>query len=156
MVPEMTTANPATIELEVSREEAAVLVEGLKALRNCRRFAFRDERSDDSVESLTLIEALAARLRTRRRTSQRAEPVGPLAQQRLAASMEAATPLRLREYVDARVQGDHLTSRAGTVPVADAPPEVLGRLLAGQTLRADDLGLTLARALVEAGVVVAG
>jgi hypothetical protein len=79
-----------------------------------------------------------------------------LAQHRLATSLDDATPVRLRRHVDARLEADRLTSRAGTVPVDQAPPELVHRLLAGETVRAGDLGLHLTRALVEAGVVVAG
>jgi hypothetical protein len=99
---------------------------------------------------------VGARLRARRRTSQRAAPIGPLAQHRLATSLDDATRVRLRRHVDARLEADRLTSRAGTVPVDQAPPELVHRLLAGETVRAGDLGLHLTRALVEAGVVVAG
>jgi hypothetical protein len=98
---------------------------------------------------------VSARLRARRRTSSRAAPLGPLAQPRLATSLEESTPVRLREYVDARAEGDRLTSRAGSVPVGGVEPEALARLLDGEVLEAGDLGLNVTRSLVEAGVVVA-
>ncbi len=99
---------------------------------------------------------LAARLQARRRTSQRAAPLGPLAQHRLATAADGETPVRLRAYVDARLADGRLVSRAGTVPVDEGSVAPVERLLTGETVRAEDLGLALTRALVEAGVVVAG
>jgi hypothetical protein len=97
---------------------------------------------------------LSERLRARRRSTQRAAPIGPLAQHRLAASLDETTTLRLRPYVDARRQGDRLTSRAGTVEIRDASEEAVRRLLDEEPVSVGELGAGFARALVEAGVVV--
>ncbi|HXH79934.1 cupin domain-containing protein [Nocardioides sp.] len=113
----------------------------------------------------TLLEALdpaevAARLRTQRRAAQRAEPLGPLAQHALAAALTETTALRLRHHLDADLDGTdtdrQLRTRAGTMSVGDVPEAVLKRLLAGDVLRADELGTATARQLIEAGLVVAG
>jgi hypothetical protein len=102
------------------------------------------------------IEVVAERLRARRRRAQRAAPIGPLAQHALAVSLVEETPLRLRDHLDAGLDSGRLTSRAGHVAVDDVPDDVLKRLLAGDVITAGDLGLPTARALIEAGVVVAG
>ncbi|PUA81404.1 cupin domain-containing protein [Nocardioides currus] len=99
---------------------------------------------------------VADRLRARRRGAQRAAPLGPLAQHALAASLDDATTVRLRDHLDASLDGDVLHSRAGRTPVGTISGDVLKRLLAGDVLTAGDLGLDATRTLVEAGLVVAG
>ena len=99
---------------------------------------------------------LADRLRARRRSAQRAAPVGPLAQHALATSLADDTALRLRDHLDARLDDGTVTSRAGAVSVDGVPAAVIERLLAGDVVEAGDLGLSTARTLVEAGLVVAG
>ncbi len=99
---------------------------------------------------------LAERMRARRLGTQRPAPVGPLAQHALVSSLAPTTVLRLRGHLDARLDGATITSRAGSVPVADLDADVAKRLLAGESLPAGDLGLHQARALIEAGLVVAG
>jgi lysine-specific demethylase/histidyl-hydroxylase NO66 len=64
--------------------------------------------------------------------------------------------VRLRDHLDASLVGGSLVSRAGRAPVDAVPDDVLKRLLAGDVLTAGDLGLDSARALIEAGLVVAG
>ena len=104
---------------------------------------------------------VAQRLHAKRRGSQRAAPLGPLAQHALAASLGDETALRLREHLDATLTGTPLTgtaltTRAGTVPVDQVPETVLRRLLDGHVVTVADLGREPARELVEAGLVVAG
>jgi hypothetical protein len=99
---------------------------------------------------------VAARLQDRRRDAQRAAPLGPLAQHALASSLTESTTVRLREHLDASLDGGVLHSRSGRVPVDAVPGDVLKRLLAGDVLTAGDLGLGTARTLIEAGLVVAG
>jgi lysine-specific demethylase/histidyl-hydroxylase NO66 len=99
---------------------------------------------------------VAARLQARRRDAQRAAPLGPLAQQALASSLTESTRVRLRDHLDASLEGGALHSRSGRVPVDAVPGDVLKRLLAGDVLTAGDLGLGTARTLIEAGLVVAG
>jgi hypothetical protein len=99
---------------------------------------------------------VATRLQARRRDAQRAAPLGPLAQHALAASLRESTTLRLRDHVDASLDGAALRSRAGLVAVGAVPADALKRLLAGDVVTAGDLGLGPARTLIEAGLVVAG
>ncbi len=99
---------------------------------------------------------VAARLQSRRRGAQRAAPLGPLAQHSLATSLGERTAVRLRDHLDASLDDGALLSRAGRVPVDGVPGGVLERLLAGDVMTAGDLGLTSARALIEAGLVVEG
>ena len=101
-------------------------------------------------------EDVADRLRARRQSAQRAAPVGPLAQHALATSLSEDTALRLRCHLDARLEDGAVTSRAGAVSVDGIPDAVVERLLAGDGITAGDLGLSTARTLVEAGLVVAG
>lgn len=99
---------------------------------------------------------VASRLQARRRGAQRAAPLGPLAQHALLSRLTADTGVRLREHLDASLDAGRLTSRAGSVSVAEVPDHVVKRLLAGDALAAGELGLDSARALIEAGLVVAG
>lgn len=109
-------------------------------------------------DALTRVDAttLAERVRARRLGTQRPAPVGPLAQHALSSSLDPATPLRLRGHLDARLDGTTITSRAGSVPIADLDVDVAERLLSGESVLAGDLGLVGARTLIEAGLVVAG
>ncbi|MGA8845804.1 MAG: cupin domain-containing protein [Nocardioides sp.] len=100
--------------------------------------------------------ALAERLRARRRSTQRAAPLGPLSQHALASSLTDSTVLRLRAHLDATLAKSNLVSRAGTVSVAGVAEQVLRRLLSGKGVTAADLGHETARRLVETGLVVAG
>ena len=109
-------------------------------------------------DALTRVDAtsLAERVRARRLGTQRPAPVGPLAQHALSSSLDPATPLSLRGHLDARLDGTTITSRAGSVPIADLDVDVAERLLSGESVLAGDLGLAGARTLIEAGLVVAG
>lgn len=113
----------------------------------------------DALEALDPAE-VSARLRTQRRAAQRAEPLGPLAQHALAANLTDETALRLRHHLDADLDetgaAQRLRTRAGTVELDDVPDDVLKRLLAGDRLRAEELGTATARRLIEAGLVVPG
>lgn len=119
---------------------------------------------DVELVSAKLCDALAAldpadvasRLQARRRGAQRAAPLGPLAQHALLSRLTADTGVRLREHLDAGLDAGRLTSRAGSVSVAEVPDHVVKRLLAGDALAAGELGLDSARALIKAGLVVAG
>ncbi|WP_246210525.1 cupin domain-containing protein [Nocardioides piscis] len=99
---------------------------------------------------------VSERLRSRRRGTQRAAPLGPLAQHALAESLTDTTALRLRDHLDAGLEADNLCSRAGTVSVAGVPDDVRDSLLAGEVVTTAELGEAAARALVAAGLVVAG
>ncbi|SEC93498.1 Cupin superfamily protein [Nocardioides exalbidus] len=99
---------------------------------------------------------VAARLRARRRGTQRAAPIGPLAQHDLATSLADETVVRLRAHVDATLAGAAITSRVAAVAVGDAPADGVRRLLAGEPVAASDLGLETTRRMIEAGLVVRG
>lgn len=62
MVPESGVAE--AVELTFTRQEAALLLESLKILTNCRKYAFHDERSDEAFQSLATLDQLARRLRS--------------------------------------------------------------------------------------------
>jgi len=117
----------------------------------------------DILEALDPAE-VADRLRAKRRSAHRAEPLGPLAQHALATTLTDETTLRLRHHLDADLDdgteeagaGQRLRTRAGTVLVGEVPDAVLTRLLAGDLLVAEELGIATARRLIEAGLVVPG
>ncbi|RYB92076.1 cupin [Nocardioides oleivorans] len=109
----------------------------------------------DVLDSLDPAE-VAARMRARRRGTQRAAPVGPLAQHALAASLADGTVLRLRDHVDATLVDTTITSRVATVAVDDVTPDVVRRLLAVEPVTVADLGHDAARRMIEAGLVVRG
>ena len=117
----------------------------------------------DILETLDPAE-VADRLRAKRRGAQRAEPLGPLAQHAMSATLTDETTVRLRHHLDATLDegadeaggGRQLCTRAGTVPAGDIPDDVLERLLAGDLLLAGELGTVTARRLIEAGLVVPG
>jgi lysine-specific demethylase/histidyl-hydroxylase NO66 len=109
----------------------------------------------DALDSLDPAE-VAARMRARRRGTQRAAPVGPLAQHELATTLADDTVVRLREYVDATLVDTTITSRVAPVVVDDAPVDVVRRVLAGEPVTAADLGHDTARRMIEAGLVVRG
>ncbi|GAA1932543.1 hypothetical protein GCM10009797_27640 [Nocardioides hwasunensis] len=99
---------------------------------------------------------IAEQMRARRRDTQRAAPVGPLAQHALSTSLADHTVLRLRDHLDVTLTEHTVVSRAGSVDVADVPTEVVRRLLAGERVTAGELGTGAARRMIEAGLVVAG
>ena len=109
----------------------------------------------DALESLDPAD-VADRLRARRRSTQRAAPLGPLAQHALAASLTDDTAVRLRDHLDATLEAGDWSRAPGRVTVDDVPGDVLKRLLAGDVVTAGDVGLAAARTLIEAGLVVPG
>lgn len=105
-------------------------------------------------------EAVARPLENRSRASQRAAPVGPLAQLRLASALDPETPLALRPALAAalerRADGSaQLRSRAGDVDLAVTDVQPVQDVLSTGTAAVADLGEDLARRLVLAGVLVA-
>ncbi len=116
---------------------------------------FVQKKLREVLESLDPSE-VAEILRSRRRASQRAAPLGPLAQHALAAALTEDSHLRLREHLDPSFVDGTLTSRAGDVAVHEVPARVIQRLLDGHAVAAVDLGIDAARDLVRAGLVVDG
>ncbi|MFH9428274.1 cupin domain-containing protein [Streptomyces sp. NPDC017615] len=91
--------------------------------------------------------------RTRRRQG-RPAPLGPLAQLAAVDGLTPDLPVRLREALEARMEGARLMTRVGwlDLPATDLPP--VARLLDGDVRTAGDLGLGLAGRLLRAGVLV--
>ncbi|MYV68132.1 cupin, partial [Streptomyces sp. SID2131] len=79
---------------------------------------------------------------------------GPLAQLAAVDGLSAGTPVRLREALEARLDGGRLSTRVGwlDLPEADLPP--VRRILDGEPRHAGDLGLPLVERLLRAGVLV--
>ncbi|MFG3093160.1 cupin domain-containing protein [Streptomyces sp. NPDC048202] len=114
---------------------------------------------DGVRERLTETVALAdpAPLFQRARRGQgRPAPLGPLAQLAAVDALAPESPVRLRDALEARLEGARLTTRVGWLdfPEADLPP--VARLLDGEVRTAGDLGLPLAGRLLRAGVLVPG
>ncbi len=107
----------------------------------------------DTVDPAAVAGAMAAA----RATSQRAEPVAPLAQSRLLASLGGATKLRWRRHLPATLtetpEGLRLQTADGSVTLSRAAGPAVRRLVDGETLAAADLGLDAARLLVRAALV---
>jgi ribosomal protein L16 Arg81 hydroxylase len=93
------------------------------------------------------------------RGSQRAAPVGPLAQHSLAGSLREDTALRVRPHLAPTLDEGSvpavLRSRAGTVRVDGADLDAVRSFLGAGASTAGHLGLDLARRLVLAGIAVA-
>ena len=103
---------------------------------------------------------LSRTLQQSARGTQRAAPVGPLRQLRDAERIAADTDIVLRSHLaatlDQRAGRSVVRSRAGDFPVTEEDVAPLKTLLTSGTVRADDLGLELARKLVLAGLAVVG
>ncbi|MEP6797092.1 MAG: cupin domain-containing protein [Lapillicoccus sp.] len=111
----------------------------------------------DALGPEDLVDALGARSRR----TQRAAPVGPVAQSRAAAAAGDLTTVVLRQHLapvlQAQPGGDStLVSRAAPVPLPAHESEVVRRLLLEGSAAVSDLGPDLTRRLLLAGVVVPG
>lgn len=107
------------------------------------------------IEPAAVVDALAGRARQ----AMRPAPIGPLAQVAAAEALEAGTCLRLRGHLAAcLVPADDgsatLRSRMPDFPVEPHDVGTLVALVDGGELRADMVGLDLARRLVLAGLLV--
>ncbi|MGO4662444.1 cupin domain-containing protein [Terrabacter sp. 2TAF16] len=107
------------------------------------------------IDVATVVDALEARARG----SQRPAPISPLAQVAAAEALRPETTLRLRPHVAARLvpSGDgpaRLRSRLADFPVESHDVGTFVALLAGGVLRADMVGLELARRLMLSGLLV--
>ncbi|WUT00145.1 cupin domain-containing protein [Streptomyces sp. NBC_00708] len=89
-----------------------------------------------------------------RRAQARPAPLGPLAQLAAVDGLGPGTPVRLRDALEARLEGRRLVTRVGWLDFPDADLPALDRLLAGQVRTAGDLGLACAGRLLRAGVLV--
>ena len=107
-----------------------------------------------AVESVP-VDTIVAALTAQDRASSRPAPVGPLAQLRAARALVGADLVRLRDHVAATVDGTTLRSRAGSTDVATLDPTVLAQLTGGEGVRAESLGLDVAKEWVGRGILVA-
>lgn len=112
-------------------------------------------RAIGEIEPSAVVDALEARARG----TQRPAPMGPLAQVAAAEGLRPDTSLALRPHVTPRlVQGDDrsatLRSRLADFPVDPHDVGTFVALVAGGVLRADMVGLDLARRLMLAGLLV--
>ncbi|MEU6843878.1 cupin domain-containing protein [Streptomyces sp. NPDC046716] len=90
-----------------------------------------------------------------RRGQARPAPLGPLAQLRAVDRLAPDTRVRLRESLEARLEGGRLHTRAGWLDLPDEDLPAVVRLLTGErTHTADDLGVPLVERLLRAGVLV--
>ncbi|WP_329029682.1 cupin domain-containing protein [Streptomyces sp. NBC_01423] len=89
-----------------------------------------------------------------RRAQARPAPLGPLAQLAAVDGLGPGTPVRLRDALEARLEGRRLVTRVGWLDFPDADLPALDRLLAGEVRTAGDLGLACAGRLLRAGVLV--
>ncbi|MFD3663742.1 cupin domain-containing protein [Streptomyces sp. NPDC058659] len=89
-----------------------------------------------------------------RRGQARPAPMGPLAQLGALDSLTPDTPVRLREALEARLEGRRLATRVGWLdfPETDLPSAL--RILDGDTHQAGGLGLPFVERLLRAGVLV--
>ncbi|KRE54573.1 JmjC domain-containing protein [Phycicoccus sp. Soil748] len=113
-------------------------------------------RALEDVDAADLTAAMVAASRG----SQRAAPMGPLAQHALASSLRDDTALEVRPHLaptltPASSGGAVLRSRAGTVRVDEGDVAAVRSFLEVGTATAGHLGLDLARRLVLAGIAVA-
>ncbi|WP_435972053.1 cupin domain-containing protein [Streptomyces sp. Qhu_M48] len=89
-----------------------------------------------------------------RRGQTRPGPMGPLAQLAAVDGLGPNAPVRLREALEARLEGRRLTTRVGWLDFPEADlPRVL-RVLDGNVHLAGDLGLPFVERLLRAGVLV--
>ncbi|MGY0021527.1 cupin domain-containing protein [Streptomyces sp. YJ-C3] len=91
--------------------------------------------------------------RTRRRQA-RPAPLGPLAQLDAVDRLAPDSQVRLREALDARLEGRRLHTRVGWLDFQEKDLPTVNRLLGGQAHTAHDLGLELVERLLRAGVLV--
>lgn len=89
-----------------------------------------------------------------RRAQGRPAPLGPLAQLAAVDGLGPRTPVRLREALEARLEGGCLITRVGRLDVPEKDLPSLTRLFDGEVRTAGDLGVELAGRLLHAGVLV--
>ncbi|MDQ0079545.1 cupin domain-containing protein [Arthrobacter oryzae] len=102
-----------------------------------------------------VVEAETSSLFHRTRRGQgRPAPLGPLAQLAAVDGLSPESVVRLRDALEARLEGLRLTTRVGWLdfPATDLPS--ITRLLDGEIHTASDLGVELVERLLRAGVLV--
>ncbi|MEV1049085.1 cupin domain-containing protein [Streptomyces sp. NPDC049916] len=96
----------------------------------------------------------APRFQRAQRSQGRPAPLGPMAQLTALDNLGPASPLRLREALEPRLDGTRLLTRVGYLDFPAADLAAVARLLDGRVRTAADLGLDLAGRLLRAGVLV--
>ncbi|MGW4725501.1 cupin domain-containing protein [Streptomyces sp. NPDC004291] len=89
-----------------------------------------------------------------RRGQSRPGSLGPLAQLAAVEGLSDATPVRLREALEARLDGGRLSTRVGWLDFPEADLPQVRRVLDGEVHHAGDLGLPFVERLLRAGVLV--
>ncbi|MFI8348272.1 cupin domain-containing protein [Streptomyces sp. NPDC085596] len=89
-----------------------------------------------------------------RRGQGRPAPLGPLAQLAAVDGLAPESPVRLRDALEARLEGARLMTRVGWLDFPGTDLPAVARLLDSEVRTAGDLGLPLAGRLLRAGVLV--
>ncbi|MFI0241141.1 cupin domain-containing protein [Streptomyces sp. NPDC016845] len=89
-----------------------------------------------------------------RRGRARPAPLGPLAQLAAVDALAPDSPVRLRAALDARLDGERLSTRVGWLDLTEADLPSVARLLDGGVHTAGRLGLALVERLLRAGVLM--
>ncbi|WP_457965984.1 cupin domain-containing protein [Arthrobacter sp. D1-29] len=89
-----------------------------------------------------------------RRGQGRPAPLGPLAQLAAVDGLSPGSVVRLRDALEARLEGSRLTTRVGWLDFPEADLPSVTRLLDGEIHTAGDLGVELVERLLRAGVLV--
>jgi bifunctional lysine-specific demethylase and histidyl-hydroxylase NO66 len=89
-----------------------------------------------------------------RRGQGRPAPLGPLAQLAAVDSLGPNSLVRLRDALEARLEGSRLTTRVGWLDFPETELPSVMRLLDGEIHTASDLGVELVERLLRTGVLV--
>ncbi|MGA5495826.1 cupin domain-containing protein [Streptomyces cinereoruber] len=89
-----------------------------------------------------------------RRGQARPGALGPLAQLAAVDGLSAGTPVRLREALEARLDGGRLSTRVGWLDFPETDLPAVRRALDGEVHHAGDLGVPFVERLLRAGVLV--
>ncbi|MGW0532313.1 cupin domain-containing protein [Streptomyces sp. NPDC003032] len=89
-----------------------------------------------------------------RRAQARPAPLGPLAQLAAVDGLGPDSPVRLREALEARLEGRRLATRVGRLDLQETDLPSVTLMLDGEVRTAGDLGVGLVERLLRAGVLV--
>lgn len=89
-----------------------------------------------------------------RRGQGRPAPLGPLAQLAAVDSLGPRSRVRLRDALEARMEGSRLTTRVGWLDFPETDLPAVARVLEGGIHAAGDLGVELVERLLRAGVLL--
>lgn len=105
------------------------------------------------VTALTEVDSAPLFHRTRRGQG-RPAPLGPLAQLKAVDGLGPHSRVRLREQLEARLEGPRLVTRVGWLDFPETELAPVTRMLDGEVRTAGELGTELAERLLRAGVLV--